>query len=245
MNVTTTIPPGLASTRALFDNVRESSRSQKQKGLDVLWEVLEQMRRDRVTDFSVSVVGPRLKNRGGISTEALRNPPAKDYREIIASYASAIVGDEVQTKQSGRSQIDVALEAIADPGMRAIFRQIVAENRMLKHQNDQLRSSFKSLAVGSGIRTDSSPQDDRAAESAVAKQSAEILPPVALGQLLPSECDALRAALDDGRIAENGWEIQPNGAITNDVGEVVLPPGFATSLAKAICILGHKANVKS
>ncbi len=232
MNASTTVQPRLEATRTLFEAIRAASRTQKQKGLDILWDVLGEMHRERVTDFSVGIVGPRLKSRGGISTEALRNPAAKDYRGIIASYAVAVLGDNPASRQAGRSQVDVALDAIGDPAMRAVFRQMAAENRMLKHQNDQLRSSFKALSVGDP-KTVSAEVLDCAPSTALA-QDVEVLLPATSRRLLPSEVDALSAALDDGRLAENGWEVQPSGAITNDVGEVVLPPGFATSLAKAI-----------
>jgi len=98
---------------------------------------------------------------------------------------------------------------------------------MLKNQSNELRSSFKSLSVSASAH-----RPHRSVDRAL---EAEILPPRTLSDdLLPSEIDVLRRSIDKDRLAENGWDVQPNGSIIDDTGTSVLPPGFVSVVTRII-----------
>jgi hypothetical protein len=219
----TATPDPLADVRAFRDQLKqEASRDAKRQNLDVLWAVLEEMRLGNARDFSLAEVGRRLEKAGGPKTQSLRNEGGKDFRNLIAVFAAAVGSSGQRLPRGERSQLDIALDTLADPGLRALFKQVVAENRMLKLQNDGLRSAFKALSVSATPIAAMSP----AAE-------VEIMPPRdASGALLPSEIEALRRSIDPDRLAENGWDVQPNGSIVDDTGTTVLPPGFAFAVTK-------------
>jgi hypothetical protein len=222
----------LLSTRSLLDDVeqlyetlkRNASRQTKKDNLDTLWAVLAQMRLANASDYSIAEVGRRLEKVDGLKTQSLRNEGGKDFREIIAAFARAVGGSEERLPRRERSPLDIALDAVADPGIRTLFKQVVAENRMLKHQNDELRSAFKSLSVSAAAER---PVVQTAGMEAIPQRSTA-------GDLTPSEIEALRRSIDPDRLAENGWDIQPNGSIREDTGMTVLPPGFAFAVAKIV-----------
>jgi hypothetical protein len=222
----TNLIPATTDVREYFEKLCEdATRDTKRRSLAVLWTVLEDMRKGNVRDYSISEVGRRLEKAGGPKTQSLRNEGGKDFRDLIATYAAAVGRGTERIPRGERTQLDIALDAVADPGMRALFKQVVAENRMLKHQNDELRSAFKSLSV-KAPRT--SPVEF--------KTEPEILPSTttSLGDLVPSEVDALRRSIDQGRLDENGWSVQSNGSVVDDTGTTILPPGFAIAISKVI-----------
>jgi len=229
---------GMADAQAVYERLcGEARRPQRRKSLELLWNVLEAMRAEGEVDYSIASVGERLEAAGGLSTQSIRNTPGKPFRDVIAAYAAAVGGSRKRTGQREMSPLDVALASVANPAARALLRQCVAEHKRCQHEKDQLRSAFKRLSVGNepgASPTFSVPQSPLPAQTVTAP------PPPSRpfgGPLHRFEIEAVRAAIDDDRLAENGWIIQSNGSIVSETGEVLLPPGFATSLAKMIDFL--------
>ena len=134
--------PALADTQSFYEDLkRGASRVAKRRNLEILWDVLEEMRRANAHDFSLAEVGRRLEKAGGPKTQSLRNEGGKDFRNLIGAYAAAVGGSSQRIPRGERTQLDIALDAVADPGMRALFKQVVAENRLMKHQNGRSRTS--------------------------------------------------------------------------------------------------------
>jgi hypothetical protein len=225
----------IADARAVYDRLYgEAKRAQRRKSLELLWNVLEAMRAQAELDYSIVSVGEHLEAAGGLGTQSIRNAPGKPFRDLIAAYAATVGGSRKGAGQREVSPLDLALESVANPAARALLRQCVAEHKRCQHEKDQLRSAFKRLSVGNEPGASppfSVPQSPLPAQTATAPSS----PSRALSAPLHRfEIDAVRAAIDEDRLAENGWAIQPNGSIVSERGEVLLPPGFATSLAKMI-----------
>jgi nitrate/nitrite-specific signal transduction histidine kinase len=223
----TTVDP-MAEVASLYDTLKNATTHElKRRNLATLWKVLEEMRRTNARDFSLAEVGRRLEKLGGPKTQSLRNEGGKDFRSLIEAFASVSGGSSQRNSCNDQSQLDIALDALQNPNARALFKQVVAENRLLKWQNDELRSAFKLLSVSARSGPPQAP----------VKQvlEAEILPPPASADLLlPSEIEALRRSVDTDRLAENGWTVQPNGSIVDDMGTSVLPPGFAIAVTKIV-----------
>jgi hypothetical protein len=228
----------MADARAVYERLRsEAKRPQRRKSLELLWNVLESMRAEGELDYSIPSVGEHLETSGSLGTQSIRNAPGKPFRDLIAAYAAAAGGSRQRKGQREQSPLDFALESVADPAARALLRQCVAEHKRCQHEKDQLRSAFKRLSVGNEPAASPASSVPQAPSAAFA--AATVLPPspapgVALHRF---EIEAVRAAVDDDRLAENGWTVQPNGSIVSETGQVLLPPGFATSLAKMIDVL--------
>ncbi|WP_052370858.1 gamma-mobile-trio protein GmtX [Chromobacterium haemolyticum] len=194
----------------------QAVRENKRKNLELLWRVLEGMWCEGSRDYGVAEVGRRLAEAGGPKTQSLRNEGGQDFRRVIEAFAvCAGARGRVQMVQ-GRSQLDIAVEALPDPAVRAIFRQVVAENKLYKSQNDQLRSAFKKLSV----RRPANVQLEQPVEGAVQNQVTEN------SVLTQGERDLLRKNIAPSRFEENGWTILGNGGVLDSDGVMVLSPGF-------------------
>ena len=208
-------PSLFSEAQAVLETLKSSAtREAKKKNLHLLWTVLTDMHRSGLKDYSLALVGRRLEAAGGPKTQSLRNEGGKDFRKLIVAFIRSLGAQAPAAQQAGRSQLEIAIDTLPDVGVRALFRQIVAESKLLRSQNDQLRSAFKGLAV-------SAPKSEQ--NSASIAEDVITLP---VAGLAPLEKDILRRSISDDRFAENGWKVKENGSVVDDTGVVVLPPGL-------------------
>lgn len=201
----------------------QASRENKRKNLDLLWRVLEGMWREGCRDYGVAEVGRKLAEAGGPKTQSLRNEGGQDFRRVIEAFG-ACAGARGRAQQlQGRSQLDIAVESLPDPAVRAMFRQVVAENKLYKTQNDQLRSAFKELSVRRPAETTGAPQQPATQDAAMPAQP-----------LTAREKELLKRNLSPERFEENGWKLMEGGGVVDDAGVVVLSPGFLEVMAKLL-----------
>lgn len=199
-----------------------AARENKRKNLELLWNVLEGMWRDGCRSYGLAEVGRRLTEAGGPKTQSLRNEGGEDFRRIIEAFGICARGHSSVQQGPGRSQLELAVDCLHDPALRAMFRQVVAENKLYKTQNDQLRSSFKELSITRQVDT----------LSTVNAPQFEVSTPTA--PLTTREKDLLRRNLSPERFEENGWKITEEGSVMDDTGIVVLSPGFLTIMGKLL-----------
>ena len=200
----------------------KATRDNKRKNLDLLWQVLEGMWREGCRDYGVAEVGRKLAEVGGPKTQSLRNEGGRDFRRVIEAFG-ACAGIRSRAQQiQGRSQLDIAVESLPDPAVRAMFRQVVAENKLYKTQNDQLRSAFKDLSV------------KRPAETSASVQAYLQEVSVPAPQLTTREKELLKRNLSSERFEENGWQLMEGGGVVDDAGVVVLSPGFIEVITKLL-----------
>ncbi|QXI25881.1 gamma-mobile-trio protein GmtX [Pseudomonas vanderleydeniana] len=197
---------------------REAVRENKRKNLDLLWQVLEDLWQEGGRDYGVAEVGRKLTQAGGPKTQSLRNEGGRDFRQVIEAFAVCAGARGCARLIQSRSQLEAAVESLSDPAARAMFRQVVAENKLYKAQNDQLRSAFKALSI--------SPPDDTAQSSAATPFMPASLPP-----LTTLELELLKKNLSPERFEENGWQLV-GGGVVDDAGVVVLSPGFMEIMTK-------------
>lgn len=201
----------------------QASRENKRKNLDLLWQVLEGMWRAGCRDYGIAEVGRKLAEAGGPKTQSLRNEGGQDFRRVIEAFG-ACAGARGRAQQlQGRSQLDIAVESLPDPAVRAMFRQVVAENKLYKAQNDQLRSAFKELSVRRPAETTGAPQQP--AQQAVAMPAQP---------MTAREKELLKRNLSPERFEENGWKLMEGGGVVDDAGVVVLSPGFVEVMGKLL-----------
>ncbi|SDP19444.1 hypothetical protein SAMN04489798_4975 [Pseudomonas arsenicoxydans] len=209
-----------ADARGLVQTLKHQAvRESKRKNLELLWQVLEGMWREGARNYFVAEVGRNLAKVGGLKTQSLRNEGGQDFRRVIEAFAACAgaIGRAQLTR--GRSQLDVAVESLSDPAARAMFRQVIAENKLYKTQNDQLRSAFKELSIR--------PPNDTV--------QSHVSTPIMQSPMQPltrREIELLKRNLSPERFEENGWQIVEGGAVVDDSGVVVLTPGFMEIVAK-------------
>ncbi|MEZ2738001.1 gamma-mobile-trio protein GmtX [Comamonas jiangduensis] len=201
----------------------QALRENKRKNLELLWQVLEEMWREGCRDYGIAEVGRKLAKAGGPKTQSLRNEGGQDFRRLIEAFSACAGARSRSQMVRSRSQLDIAVEALPDSAVRAMFRQVVAENKLYKSQNDQLRSAFKQLSV-------KRPVDEVLPSEASASQSLS----ASVHPLTVHEKDLLRRNLSPERFEENGWTRLDNGGVVDDAGVVVLSPGFLDVVGKLL-----------
>src|SRR6185369_2770240 len=116
--------PKLADAESLLERLKAAAvRDAKKRNLDLLWSVLVDMQQSGVRDFSLSLVGQRLAEAGGPKTQSVRNEGGKDFRDLIAAFVAGLGALGKARPPVGRSQLDQAIDALPDIGLRALLRQ--------------------------------------------------------------------------------------------------------------------------
>lgn len=218
----TTAPDPVRDARQLYRFHREAAqREAKMKNLDLLWDVLEAMRSDGCRDYCLAEIGRRLEAVGGPKTQSLRNAQGGHFREVIGAYAAGIRGSTRYAAKS-KSQVEVALDLITDPSIRATLRMAIEEGKRLKVVNDNLHAAFKTLQIG--VLAD---------PVATAKPPAPVSSMDAGPKLSWRLLRALRKGIDHARLAERGLVVMDDGSIEDEHGNVLFPPSFVTAIEAA------------
>ena len=106
-----------------------------------------------------------------------------------------------------------------NPALRSMMSGILAENRQMRRQITLLK------AEGNRV-IDMRP---RPAEN---REPVQILP--ASTGLYPSEIEALRHAVSDRLLRDEGWTSDAEGRVLNEAGRVIFKPGYVTAIRKII-----------
>lgn len=187
------------------EKVKSAARESARHNLELLWEILEEMRREKKIDYSIAKVGERLKAAGGPTTQHIRNKQGESYRDIIIAFADC-VGGARRFVSKDSSPLEQLLVSIDDLGVRAQIRIHFDDARKLKVANDNLRSAFKNLQLGSSI-----PQPPQTGGAVLGNTDilptappSTPLPSTPLPRLSPRFRRALETGITPSRLAERG-----------------------------------------
>lgn len=215
-----TAPDVVREAHQLYQVHRTAAKhDSKRRNLDLLWQVLEDIRSEGGRDYCLAEVGRRLASLGGPKTQSLRNTQGAHFRDVITAYAAAVGGSTKHVAQN-RTQVDAALYLITDLSIRATIRMAIDEGRRLKVVNDNLHAAFKTLHIGSlpSVAPFSvMPTQEPSATSGEPKLS-------------PRLVTALRKGIDPSRLAERGFLAAEDGSICDGSGSVLFPPAFVTAI---------------
>lgn len=213
----------IKDARVLYESLKKNAKKEeKVKNLDKLWIVLNEIREEGGKDFSLAEIGRRLEKVGGMKTQSLRNKQGKDFRDIIQAYANAISGSTRYIPKN-RSNIDEALSLINDPSIRATIKIALDEAKRLKVINDNLHAAFKNIQIGSILNQHNKSE---LKEETIKYSDKEILS----FQFI----QALKKGIDTKRLAQQGLNIENNGSITNEHGDIVFPPSFVFAIRRIL-----------
>ncbi len=205
-----------------------ATRDQKKLNLDRLWKVLECIRDDGSSDYSLAEVGRRLEKLGGPKTQSLRNAQGLHFRTIISAYASAMEGSTRYVPKH-RSNVEQALEMISDISARATLRVAIDEAKRLKTVNDNLHAAFKNIQIHSFARTPTS-------NPRTAGNQSDTVPTSEYVTLSPRLVLALKKGISVERLNERGLHINIDGSIQNSHGDNIFPPAFAYAIEEILKI---------
>jgi hypothetical protein len=203
--------------------LKTAANARKQRNLDIVHGVCGELHRLGSRDFSVSTVGRKSQELGGVSKDALYNRSSIDYRTLIGAWAQWSGRSMAKPTASLKPLMeeDILLK-IPDPAVRAVFGAIVAERNRLRSEINLLKSQTEIMIDRRGWNGH--------AISTVAGGTHPQAP--ASANLTAMEAEAVRKAISPQFLKDEGWREGPRGEIINDRGRTIFNVGFVPALKK-------------
>ena len=203
----------------LLDQLKKTATPRKQRSLEVIYDVCREQYERGSRDFSVATIAKIAVDRGGPSKGAIHNKTGDDYKGLIKAWAEHTGGVTRKVRQVSENPYSELIDKIENPALRSMMAGILAENRQMRREITLLKAEGNRVI------------DMRPAASA-SRETVEILP-ATIG-LYPSEIEALRHAVSEKLLKDEGWTTDAEGRILNDAGRVIFKAGFVTGIQKLV-----------
>ncbi len=208
----------------LLEQLKGTSNTQKQRSLDIIYEVCREQFDRGSKDFSIATIGKLSEQQGGPKAQPIRNKGGEDFRALISAWAHHTGGSVRKPLKVIESPIHAVLQKIEDPAVRAVMGSVLAENTKLKGQVNILKQQVEVIV------------DKRPVAPPQASQTIEVLQPSP--ELTHSEIEALTHAISDILMENEGWTVDNNGRVRNAKGRVLYKPGYVTAIKKILAMEG-------
>lgn len=199
----------------LLDQLKKTATPRKQKTLDLIHEVCREQYERGSKDFSVATIARITEDRGGPSKGAIHNKTGDDYKGLIKVWAEHTGGVTRKVRQVSENPYTALIDKIENPALRSMMAGILAENRQMRREITLLKAEGNRVI-------------DMRPPSA---ESREV--PASTG-LFPSEIEALRHAVSDRVLKDEGWTTDAKGRVISEAGRVVYKPGYVSAIRKII-----------
>jgi hypothetical protein len=203
----------------LLDQLKKAATPRKQKTLDLIYEVCKEQYERGSRDFSVATIARIAEDRGGPSKGAIHNKTGDDYKGLIKAWAEHTGGVTRKVRQVSENPYSALIDKIDNPALRSMMAGILAENRQMRREITLLK------AEGNRV-IDMRPQSDQP------RETVQVLP--ASFGLYPSEIEALRHAVSDRVLKDEGWTTDAEGRVISEAGRPVYKPGYMMAIRKII-----------
>lgn len=206
----------------LLDQLKTSATIRKVKSLEVLNAVCREQFERGSKDFTIATIGRLSEEKGGPAAQSIRNKTGDDFKALISAWVNHTGGSTKRQPKLNDNPLYAVLEKIPDPAVRAVMGSVLADNKKLKGEVNLLKRNAQ-------VVIDQRPATVTASMS---PQMVQILP-VFTG-LTDSEKEALRHAISDKLMSDEGWRIDESGRILNERGRTVFKAGFALAIRKVL-----------
>lgn len=199
---------------ALLEALCAEADPRKASSLRLIHAICVEQRDRGSADYSIATIGRLSAERGGPAAGAIRNKTGEAYRALIKTFVGSAGR---KTDPVGAGQVDLILEGVTDPVLRARLGLLLAE---LKATRAQLLAA-RHLANQTAILdlAQSTPDEQTSA------------PPPYLSAL---EVRALENAISATTLEHWGWRVDEGGRIVTDTGRTVFAAGFVTAIGKVL-----------
>lgn len=208
----------------LLEQLKSSANVRRTKSLEILHSVCREQFERGSKDFSIALIGRLSEEQGGPATQTIRNKTGDDFKALISAWANYTGGSVKRQPKLNDNPLYAVLEKIPDPAVRAVVGVVLAENKKLKGEVNLLKRN-------AGVVIDQRPVE----LMPVPQQQVQILP--AFNGLTFTEKEALRFAVSDKMLQDEGWESDASGRIMNGRGRVIFKPGFVSAIQKVLSVL--------
>lgn len=216
-------------TDAILDELKSNKSQRTMKSLDKLNNLLESRFKKGLKDYSIASIGRASEESGGIGTVSIRNKSGEHYRLLIDAWATKAntTMKKPPVPHSRQNEVPTDMELLKrldDPALRAVFGQIIAEKNKLKAENRILKQNTE-------VIIDNRPNQVMYSQNTA--HDVEIISSLK-NILLNSEIEALRDAIDEAKIAKQGWITMESGAIKDRYERPIFKVGFIIAIQKVL-----------
>ncbi len=215
----------------ILEGLKEGKTLRAQISIDKLNQTLEDYYKSGQRDFSITTIGRISAEDGGVGYQAIRATRNEHFRKLIEAWATkANTTTKKPLSANSRSRHvptdNKLLERIADPALRALFGQIIAERNRYKKEVKLLKQHTNVVIDKRPVR--------QSEVSANIEPTVEVLPALS-GILTQSEINALIYAISDDCMAQHGWQYTKAGQVKEiEYNTEIFPRGFITGLRKVL-----------
>lgn len=206
----------------LLEQLKANANPRKQKNLDIIYAVCREQYERGSKDFTVVTISRIAQERGGPVTSTIHNKTGDDFKGLIKAWASHTGGVTRKVRKATNNRVWDVLDLIPDPAVRSVMGAVLAENK-------KLRGEVNLLKQHANIVID---YRDKSGDNDKAARPGEYLP-ADIG-LTDSEKDALRHAISEKLLQDEGWKEDKHGRILTEKGSPIFKIGFATAIRKIL-----------
>lgn len=217
----------MVDAQVIFENLKAQAATRQAKSLTILNEVLRAQYDADERNFSIAEIARLSVERGGPTAQTIRNKTGLVFRQLIEAWA-AQTGATLKTpanplvKGNKVPKDFELLQKIADPALRAVFGQIIAER-------NRFRNELNTLKANSEVVIDKRPV--RQSEQAAANGTMQVLPALNLNNM---EIDALKAAVSEEFFECREWAVSPAGQVKDVNMREIYKHGYVNAIQKIL-----------
>ena len=206
----------------LLEQLKANATPRKTKNLDILHAVCREQHERGSSDFSVATISRISEERGGPVKSTIHNKTGDDFKGLIKAWADHTGGLTRKVRKISENPIYAVLDKIPDPAVRAVMGAVLAENKKLRGEVNLLKANTE-VVIDQSAKQSSYPNS---------RDVIQILP--ASTGLTESEKEALRHAISDKLMRDEGWSQDEHGRILNDKKRAIYKVGYVTAIRKII-----------
>jgi hypothetical protein len=206
----------------LLEQLKANANPRKQKNLDLIHAVCREQHDRGSRDFSVATISKIAQERGGPVKSTIHNKTGDDFKGLIKAWAYHTGGVTRKVRKVSHNPIYAVLDKIPDPAVRAVMGAVLAENKKLRGEVNLLKANTELVIDQTQIKINPS------------KETIQILP--AFTGLTDSEKEALKHAVSERFLKDEGWTQDDYGRVLNAKGRAIYKVGYSTAIRKIIGI---------
>lgn len=202
----------------LLEKLKVNATPRKAKNLDIIHSVCREQYERGSTDFSVATISKLAQEHGGPAKSTIHNKTGDDFKGLIKAWASHTGGATRKVRKVSENPIYAVLDKIPDPAVRAVMGAVLAENKRLRGEVNLLKAHTE-VVIDLTAKKVNYPQETIQMLSA------------SLG-LTNSEQVALRHAISNQLLQDEGWKTDEHGRILTSNGRPIFKVGFVSAIRK-------------
>jgi hypothetical protein len=203
--------------KALLEALCAHADPRKARSLRLIHSVCVEQQDRGSTDYSIATIGRLSTDRGGPAAGAIRNKTGEAYRALIRTFAASVDGKARAAEGAHAGQVDLILEGVTDPVLRARLGLLLAE----------LKATRAQLLAARHLANQNATLD-------LARSTLDEMPLRQATGLTPLEVRALENAISVVTLDHWGWRVDESGRIVTDTGRTVFAAGFVTAIGKVL-----------